>query len=162
MISLNLTDISVDKNTDRFIEQNFLYKDLKLDLSVGYSYSKALLKSVDISDVQAIYDLDAVKNSITTCFLTSPGQKILSPNYGIDLRRYLFQPVSDDTAFFIRQDIISRLPEFEPRITIRNLSITTDYDEQQYEINLTIDVPSLNAYNITIKNYLNSNGYVNQ
>lgn len=161
MISLKLTDISVDENTDRFLEQNFLYKDIKLDLTTGYSYSKTLHREVDIADIQAIYDLDAVKNSITTCFLTSPGQKILTPNYGIDLRRYLFQPISNDNAFFIREDIVSRLPGFEPRIIVKNVSVKVDYDEQQYEIRLTFDVPSLNAYNITTKNYLNSNGYVN-
>lgn len=159
MISLKLTDISVDKNTDRSIERGFLYKDLKLDLTEKVSYNKALIKDTSIGDVQAIFNVDAVKNSIANCFLTSPRQKILNPEYGIDLRRYLFNSVDIDTAYFIRQDIIDNLPNFEPRITVSNVSVVPDEDNQQYYIELTIDIPSLDAYGISIKNTLNSNGY---
>lgn len=159
MISIKLTDISVDPASNKALEEGYLYKDLKLDLETTYSYNNALNKKIPLNDVQALFDLEAVKNSITTCFLTSPGQKILSPNYGIDLRRYLFDPVSEDTAFFIADDVESNLPRFEPRVTVTNVSVVPDYDQQQYTVTLTIDVPSLNIYGVTLKNYLNSNGY---
>lgn len=159
MINIKLTDISVDPVSNKALEGGYLYKDLKLDLETTYSYNNALNKQVPLNDVAALFDIEAVKNSIATCFLTSPGQKILSPEYGIDLRRYLFEPVSNDTAFFIADDIENNLPRFEPRIIVRDVSVVPNYDEQQYDVNLTIDVPSLNIYGVTLKNYLNSNGY---
>lgn len=159
MINIKLTDISVDPVSNKALEGGYLYKDLKLDLETTYSYNNALNKKVPLNDVAALFDLEAIKNSIATCFLTSPGQKILSPEYGIDLRRYLFDPVSPDTAFFIADDIQNNLPRFEPRITVRDVSVVPNYDEQQYTVTLTIDVPSLNIYGVTLKNYLNSNGY---
>lgn len=159
MISLKLTDISVDKSADKSLESGFLYKDIKLDLAEKFSYNKALVKDDTVGDVQAIFNLESVKNSILNCFLTSPGQKILSPEYGIDLRRYLFESVNNDTAYFINRDITSNLPRFEPRITVSRVRVIPDPDNQEYNIELTIDVPSLNAYGVTIKNTLNSNGY---
>jgi phage baseplate assembly protein W len=154
-----LTDLSVSRQDNAALSQGYLYKDIKLDLETSYTYNNKLNKKVPIQDVQALFDVEAVKNSIATCFLTSPGQKILSPEYGIDLRRYLFDSVSQDTAFFIREDILNLLPIFEPRIVVSGVRVEPDPDNNQYNITLKIDIPSLNITGVTLKNYLNTNGY---
>ena len=159
MISLKLTDIAPTKQKEASLEQGFLYKDLFLDLESGYTYNNQLNTKAKLNDVLALFDLDAVQNSIKTCFLTSPGQKILSPEYGIDLRQYLFEPITSDTAFFIRDDIFTNLPRFEPRVTVRSVQVEPDPDNNQYNITLQIDIPSLNIYGISLKNTLNSTGY---
>ena len=156
---LKLTDISTSKETAAALNRGYLYKDVDLDLKTQYKYSNNLNTRATINDVQALYDLQAVKNSIATCFLTSPGQKILSPLYGIDLRKYLFEPVNRDTAFFIQSDIFSNLPRFEPRVTVSSVTVIPDPDQQQYDITLQVDIPSLNIYGVSLKNVLNSNGY---
>ena len=159
MISLNLTDLSPSLLQNKAIKQNFIYKDLKLDISTSISSSKALYSQTTLQDIQGIYDVEAVKNSIATCFLTSPGQKLLSPNYGLDIRRYLFEPITNDTAYFIRDDIVNNLTKFEPRITLLNVSVLPNIDQQEYDIIMQIDIPSLNVYGVSLKNKLNSNGY---
>jgi phage baseplate assembly protein W len=159
VIRLKLTDISTSKESSAALSRGYLYKDIGLDLKTEFKYNNNLNSRASINDVKAIYDIESVKNSITTCFLTSPGQKILSPTYGIDLRRYLFEPVSNDTAFFIRSDIFSNLPRFEPRVTVSSVTVVPDRENQQYDITLQIDVPSLNIYGVSLKNILNSNGY---
>jgi predicted component of type VI protein secretion system len=67
--------------------------------------------------------------------------------------------VSNDTAFFIRSDIFSNLPRFEPRVTVSSVTVVPDRENQQYDITLQVDVPSLNIYGVSLKNILNSNGY---
>jgi phage baseplate assembly protein W len=156
---LKLTDISTPKETNAALNRGYLYKDIDLDIKTEYKYNNSLNTKAFINDIKALYDIEAVKNSIATCFLTSPGQKILSPLYGIDLRRYLFEPVNKDTAFFIRSDIFTNLPRFEPRITITEVTVVPDPDQQEYNINIQIDIPSLNIYGVSLKNTLNSNGY---
>lgn len=159
MISLNLTDLSSDLLQSSVIDKNYLYKDIKLDINTSVNTSKALYSQSTRQDVQGIYDVESIKNSIRTCFLTSPGQKILSPEYGLDLRRYLFEPITDDTAYFIRDDIANNLVRFEPRVVLRSVDVISDIDRQEYNIIMQIDVPSLNVYGVTLKNKLNSNGY---
>ena len=159
MISLNLTDLSSDLLQSSVIDKNYLYKDIKLDINTSVNTSRALYSQSTRQDVQGIYDVESIKNSIRTCFLTSPGQKILSPEYGLDLRRYLFEPITDDTAYFIRDDIANNLVRFEPRVVLRSVDVISDIDRQEYNIILQIDVPSLNVYGVTLKNKLNSNGY---
>lgn len=141
------------------LEQKHLYKDIDFDLEPAYSFNNKLNKKEFQKDIQALFDVEAVKNSIVTAFLTAPGQKILNPTYGIDLKRYLFEPVDDFTADIIQDDIQNKLPRMEPRITIENVTVIGDEDAQQYDINLQINIPSLNQYGISIKSELSTSGY---
>jgi phage baseplate assembly protein W len=141
------------------LDKGYLYKDLALDLNPAYSYNSQLNKKEFLKDVQASYDIEAIKNSITNAFLTSPGDKILNPTYGIDLRRFLFEPMDDFTTEIIKDDIETHLPEMEPRITIINLFVEPNEDENQYNIELQIDVPSLGVTGLSIKSRLNTSGY---
>ena len=159
MALIKITDVSVDKSKDVALRDGYLYKDLFLDLVPEVYYNKQLNKTVTLRDVQGSYDLQAIKNSIINAFLTSPGQKILNPEFGLDLRRYLFEPVNSSTAYMIKYDIDTRLPDQEPRIELINVQVDAVTDAQEYYISMQINIPSLNAYGITLKSLLNSNGY---
>ena len=159
MALIRISDVSVDKRDNTALEGGYLYKDLFLDLEPEVYYNKQLNKNVILKDVQGSYDLQAIKNSIINIFLTSPGQKILNPEFGLDLRRYLFEPVNSSTAYEIKYDINTKLPEQEPRIRLLNVDVDAIIDAQEYYVAMQIDIPSLNAYGITLKSLLNSNGY---
>jgi len=134
-------------------------KDVSIDKGAEVYYNKQLKRDVILKDVQGSYDLQAIKNSIINIFLTSPGQKILNPEFGLDLRRYLFDPVNSSTAYKIKYDIDTLLPSQEPRIQLENVNVDAITDAQEYYIQMQINIPSLDAYGITLKSLLNSNGY---
>lgn len=159
-MKLKLTDIETTPLEDASLGNNYLYKDLQLDLTKKRTYTRAINNTTFLSDVDSIFDLQAVTNSIVTVFTTSPGQKILNPAFGLDLRMYLFEPITENTAFFIRDDIFNNLSKYEPRVVVKNVSVIPNIDEQLYEITLQIDVPQLNIYGVSIKNILNSEGYI--
>ena len=159
MALIKLTDVSVQKSADVSLEEGYLYKDLLLDIESAVYYNKQLNKSVVLKDIQGSYDMDAIKNSITNIFLTSPGQKILSPEFGINLRRFIFEPATSFTAYRVKADILNNLPDMEPRIELEEVSVVPVPDEHEFYITLQINVPSLNAYGISLKSLLNSNGY---
>lgn len=147
----------VSKNA---LENGFLYKDLSLDLSPSYSYNSQLNRNEVLKDVQSIFDVESVKNSVVNALLTSPGEKILNPTYGVDLRQYLFEPIDDFTTDLIKDDIEIKLPLMEPRIVLKSVNVVADEDNNQYNIELQIDVPSLDVYGLSIKSELASTGYV--
>jgi phage baseplate assembly protein W len=160
VIKLKLTDIEATSLEDAALGNNYLYKDIELDLTKKRTFTRAINATDYLSDVNSIFDIEAVKNSIVTCFTTAPGQKILNPEFGLDLRMYLFEPISENTAFFIRDDIFNNLSRFEPRVVVSNVAVIPDIDNQLYEIYLQIDIPQLNIYGVSIKNTLNSEGYI--
>ena len=160
MALIKLTDTEVSNLDGNSLKQGYLYKDLFLDLDTSVYYNKQFNKSTILKDAQGLYDENAVLNSITNIFLTAPGEKILSPEFGLDLRRYLFEPISDFSAFSIKDDIQNRLPLMEPRVEIEGVSVIPDPDNNEYGINLQINIPSLNVYGISIRSVLNNNGYI--
>jgi len=159
-VKLKLTDIETTPLEDVSLGNNYLYKDLLLDLTKKRTYTRAVNNTTYLSDVDSLFDLEAVQNSIATVFTTAPGQKILNPTFGLDLRMYLFEPISENSAFFIRDDIFNNLSIYEPRVVVRNVYVKPNVDEQLYEITLQIDVPQLNIYGVSLKNTLNSEGYI--
>ena len=159
MALIKIDSVSVSKADDNAIKQNYLYKDLFLDIKNSYSYNAQLNRKEELKDVAGLYDIEAIKNSITNALLTSPGEKILNPEFGIDLRRFIFEPVDIFTTQEIRADIEENLPNFEPRIELEKVDVEALEDQQQYNIQLQINVPSLNVYGLSLRSVLNSNGY---
>ena len=158
-MAIKIKSLEANSLDETSLDKGYLYKDLALDLNPAYSYNSQLNRKEFLKDVQASYDIEAVKNSISNAFLTSPGDKILNPTYGIDLRRFLFEPIDDFTTEIIKDDIQTNLPLMEPRITINDIFIDADEEENQYNIELKIDVPSLGVYGLNIKSRLNASGY---
>lgn len=158
-MKIKITSLSVDDATQNALDQDYLYKDLFLDLTQRYSFNNKLNRKEFLNDLQASFDIEAVKNSIKNALLTSPGEKILTPEFGADLRQYLFEPIDVYTSELIQDDIEQKLPEMEPRIEIEDVVVEGDPDNQQYNIEFTINVPSLDVYGLSIKSELNSSGY---
>ena len=158
-MSIKITSLKQDSLTEKSLKGDYLYKDLLLDLEPQVYLNRQLNKREYLKDVSGLYDLEAVKNSILNSFLTAPGDKILNPTYGIDIRRYIFEPIDDFTTEVIQDDIETKLPTMEPRITITDVSVIPDEDNNTYYITLTINVPSLDIYGVSIKSELNSSGY---
>jgi phage baseplate assembly protein W len=142
------------------VNTNFTYSDLHLDLQMQQLVTNESAKRMQQQDVAADYDLGAIRNSIINIFLTSPGDKLLNPEFGIDLRDYLFLSVSDTVASSIYDNIYNNITRFEPRIVLDKLQVIPDYDNQQYTINMSISIPSLRVNEYILNLYLNSEGYV--
>jgi hypothetical protein len=138
----------------------YTYADLQLDMDLNVLVTNEINKVAQQKDIVIDYDLAAIRNSLRNLFLTALGDKILNPEFGMDLRYFLFYPVSDTIAFSIRQEILRNIVNYEPRITINSLDVIPEYDNQQYTINISVSVPSLNVGKLVISLYLNSQGYV--
>lgn len=158
-MAIKINSLKLDKNSEKSLKSEYLYKDIAFDLSQDVSFNNQLNKKEFLKDVAVLYDEESIKNSIATAFLTSPGDKILSPTYGIDLRRYLFEAIDDFTSEIIQDDIETKLPIMEPRITVNKVVVEADEDNNQYNIYMQIDVPSLNILGLSVKSRLNSTGY---
>lgn len=139
----------------------YTFKDIKLDLITSYSNKPNVLGQPNISDIKPIVDYEAISTSISNILLTSPGERILNPDFGLDLRDYLFAPVNKRIAYLIGLDFLQKLPIFEPRIQITNVEVEALEDDNAYIINATFIIPQLNSNTeFTIKGKLNSDGFI--
>lgn len=140
--------------------KSYLYADLHLDLQENYNISSNLFQKPEINDFKIDYDIDAVKNSLYNLFTTTPGEKILNPEYGLDFKQYLFVPATVDVAKYIRDEIYSQVARYEPRVKVINVNITILEDANEFDINIYYNIPSLNIHNISMFGTLSQNGYI--
>tara|TARA_Y100000310_G_scaffold321842_1_gene380046 strand:- start:5843 stop:6325 length:483 start_codon:yes stop_codon:yes gene_type:complete len=130
------------KNTDAY--RKFSYADLKLDLDLNsHVPSTPVGIGKNPVDFKLSYDENAIFNSIRNIFNTKKGQKILNPTFGLDLERFLFDNISRENADIIGKTIYEELPIHEPRITVDSVNVIARPDDNEYEITITIIIPSL-------------------
>lgn len=141
--------------------KNYTYSDIKLDLNYQYTKNSQLLKKDEIKDLEPLYDLGAIKSSLFNLFNTFPGQKLLNPDFGLGLARYLFEPVSMEIAESIGQEIRKGIGLYEiDRVSIDTLKVVPDEENQQYFILLTITAPRMKIAGITIPGTLSNSGFI--
>lgn len=131
----NLTKLTNVKNNAAYS-----YKDLHLDFSKEVGFDTINQKPTPINDIQVSYDDLAIRNSIKNLFNTRPGQRFLFPLYGLDFYRFLFEPVSEDTARVIGETIVESIDLYEPRVEVVRCLVTSVEDQNMYEIDLVLDI----------------------
>jgi len=102
------------------------YKDVSLTFA----------KNPVTNDVVAVTGAAAVKRSLRLLLSLDVGETPFLPEYGTRLRRLLFEPIDPITTVKLRREIETTIRTFEPRVTIRQLTVIPSADEFTYEINL--------------------------
>ena len=144
----------------RVTGKNYIYSDLHLDVGERKPTNKQLNQNPERNDFKCDYDLDALKNSIRNIFTTNPGEKILNPEFGINLMQFVFAPISDDMAKEIKSTIKIGIGVHEPRIKIVDVVVIPFEDDNEYDITVEFDVPTLNIRNQRLFGSLNQSGYI--
>ena len=158
MGSLNFNNF---KNVNYSQKQN-TYTDLYLDMAeepfnilIGRRAPQGTGR-----DMKVAYDLNAIKNSIVNLFNTLPGERILLPDYGCDLRQYIFEAATESNARFIGRSIQSAIQKWEPRVTVVSINVNVYIDRQEYEITLVLEIPFLQpGTKLNITGLLNRQGF---
>ena len=141
-------------------EKKYIYSDVHMDLSAEPSPTSSSLFSKGTSvDIKSSLDEGAVMNSIKNIFTTTPGEKILNPLFGVNLTRWLFEPISEFNGREIGEAIVSGINRFEPRVQLNNVSVIVDEEQSLYEITLVLTIPSLNIINKKYKAILDQPGF---
>ena len=94
-------------------EQSFKYKDFRFGLEFDLTRRDFVVET----------DLQAIQNSIKNIFLWKKGERIIQPNFGSDVHKILFQPITNATAKNLAMEIRSSLETWEPRIKINEVGI---------------------------------------
>ena len=87
---------------------------------------------------------EAIKSNLVNWFLTNQGERPLNPNFGGNLRQFLFQQISEDTLEFLEEDIQSQLSTVFPSVFVDSLEVTTNPDYNSITVVLKYSVESTN------------------
>jgi phage baseplate assembly protein W len=86
---------------------------------------------------------DQIKSNLINLLLTYKGERIENPEFGADLPRLLFEPISDDTFIKIQDQIVNSVTIYMPEISLLNIEINPDIDRNvlyvkvDYKLNIS-------------------------
>ena len=73
---------------------------------------------------------DALVSNLLLLLLTEEGERFYMSDYGINLKKYLFQPNDEITQAEVTEELRDRVKQFIPQLTITNVQFfTADVDE---------------------------------
>lgn len=156
------TPHSTDDNVNPTVvpEELYTYKDIKLDIEIGSSNvnlpANQPKNNTDITDIR---DLGAIKQSIENIFNTTPGEKILNPHLGMNLARFLFDPITRETGELLARQILVGLSRQEPRISVTGIKVVGDIPSNTYNIGFVITIPNLSDERVTVGGVLDEKGF---
>lgn len=96
-------------------------------MAVGYSVRLPFSLSPD----DGAYALNktlasVVKQNVKMVVLTSPGERIMDPAFGVGIRNYLFESMNPLVMDNIRSRIISQLKTYLPFVNVVNLQVSSN------------------------------------
>lgn len=87
-----------------------------------------------------------VKQNVKMIIFTSPGERIMDSNFGVGIRNYLFEPLTEITKINIRDRIIKQLNTYLPFVTIKSLGVySNDEEPNTIQIKMEYTFPSSNV-----------------
>jgi len=95
---------------------------------------------------------EAIKNNLINWFLTNKGERPLNPNFGGNLREFLFTQITDNNLDFLQEDIQAQINTYFPNINVDRLEVTSQPDLNTINVLLKYNVQNTNindSLNIT-------------
>jgi len=101
------------------------------------------------------YGVNLIRNNLRQLILCEKGARIMLPNYGLSLDKYLFEPLDETTYFLIKNDILRTLKTYFSIVNVINLGVfanTTKAVENQLIIKLTLQLmdESLDIFDVQV------------
>ena len=115
----------IDENNSKFIGISLPFR--KSDGREGYFESTSIT-------------LDSVKENIRLLLNTKRGERVMQPNFGLNLHEYLFENITADTLSIIQNEIKTAVETWLPFITMQTLNITENNPDNSLTNSLFIDI----------------------
>ena len=83
---------------------------------------------------------DAVKNNLINYLLTNRGDRYDNPSFGGDLRKYVFEQISDTSIDTIKDDITTAIQNYFPIVDLNSVVISRQSDNNQIIVEINYQV----------------------
>lgn len=118
-----------------------IYKDFHKDLTINPITNDLAIKM----------DEAAVKDALRNLLLTDRGERLFQPELGSDIRATLFDLNTPAVLLDLKDKVIATINNYEPRVTIIDVEVKSDYDDYKVAITIRFYVRNQeNAQSVTV------------
>ena len=105
-------------------------------------------KDIDLSfephpitkDLPILKNESAIRRSVRNIVQTIPSEKFFDSSFGSDVTKSLFDFVDFGTAAVIKDQIITAIDNFEPRVNNVKVRVVPSPDENTFEVDIFFDI----------------------
>jgi phage baseplate assembly protein W len=104
-------------------------------ISKGFKDISAVFEVNPLNDdLIVLRNSNAIARSIRNIIFTSRGDKPFNPFLGSRVNQMLFDPMDQISSVSLKSEIERTINSFEPRVNLDKVTVTPNYDENQYDI----------------------------
>jgi phage baseplate assembly protein W len=103
------------------LEAREVLEDDRRFLGRGWGFPPAF--DLQSGGVKMVVEEEDIEESLLILFSTSPGERLMLPEYGCDLRDHVFDSVDNTTLTHLKGLIADAVLFFEPRIRLEEVEI---------------------------------------
>jgi len=87
---------------------------------------------------------DAIKNNLINYFLTNNTEIYLNPNFGGNLRKYIFEQINTNNTDFLKEDIQQQIGLYFPNVIVASIDIIEYPDYNQIVVTIKYNIKDTN------------------
>jgi phage baseplate assembly protein W len=103
---------------------------------LGRGWSFPVAPEVEDRGLPVASGAEKVRQSILLILETEPGERIMRPDFGCGLRRYLMKPNTTATRALIQREVELALATWEPRIRVRAVRVDPAADPSRVDVGI--------------------------
>ena len=106
----------------RVLEKKFLVDEQDKSVGVTLPLRKGKNGYFEVSYTTK----EQIKSNIKSLLLTQKGERVMQPNFGSDLRKRLFEPITQDLDSIIEDNITEAINTWMPYVTVESIIYDVD------------------------------------
>lgn len=79
--------------------------------------------------------MNQVKSDLLVLLLTEPGERVMLPEFGTPLKKFLFEQNTSSLVDAVKDTIANSIKMWEPRIAVSQIEVTNSEDSMEQSLN---------------------------
>ena len=90
--------------------------------------------------IRIAYNIDAVATSVFNILSIAKGEYFFLPNFGANLRGYLFENIGEEVATRIQNNIKNEITKWDPRVVVQSVILQPILNQNQAYVEVNFSV----------------------
>lgn len=95
-----------------------------------------------------------IKNDILQLLLTVPGERVMRPDFGVNLRNFVFEQITTPELLSLRSEIERQITNQEPRVNVESVVVERDDDRNRLRIGIIVHLKKDSNRQLSIEQFI--------
>jgi phage baseplate assembly protein W len=94
--------------------------------------------------------VDQIKSNIINYVLTNKGERVLNPNFGSNLRKFIFENLTESNLRALEIKLTNDIKSNFPSVNLTSITLTPAYEQNAIQLDIVYSIYGSEAQNIKI------------